>query len=63
MKKMCVEEGQLTERQWRKKKDSGEGGAQKRETKENEDRRAVCLCWIISVGKRLCDPAVDSGLS
>ena len=32
------------------------------ETKEGEDRRVVCLCWIISVGSCLCVPAVDCGL-
>lgn len=30
--------------------------------KLEEDRRAVCLCWIISVGQRLRVPAVSSGL-
>lgn len=68
MKKMSVQEDERTERQT-KMLPGGLGGLtlkrwvqKEQHTKEGEDRRAVCLCWIISVGSRLCVPAVDCGL-
>lgn len=67
MKKMSMVEEQRTERKttqehiemgqpWRGR------SRKKRQTKEEDNRRAVCLHWIISVGLRLRVPAVDSGL-